>query len=421
MIINHDRIIQINFDKGIFANHFLFALFQIAFAADVLCSLGNPIHNTEVIISIDGKIDDYSIQVSLENMLSKFMNVRTSIRYNCLTESCKVKIVSTGMVFSNLGSKRENDEVDCLLLYSRGLDSRLSYYLLSKQYRTEKLNFDEGNWFSNFPLETILPGDYNGSVPHLTYIDSFDNEPWEHYCQYFVFMVLALNRAVMNGNAYIAIGLNHDDLFGYDIISGKVLYTQCSQSDEFVQIFRSICHLFSVDLLLPLATLERIDVCKQLLDKEIDIYDSISCIFFNKVECGMCFSCFDKLTGLLAAAIELGVDDSVEISRRHSEFTLSINNKSIMKFKNNYTDFNMTEKLPIDYIFCVLLNRYLLNEDAVYISSSKYSPKYILMILAHYQDSRVADTLLPRSKKLFQENIAIFDSIMKGHDYTSAG
>ena len=290
MEILHDKKWVLKSNLPYYFDNRIMALYEIAVASNVLYRLGNPIIKKNIIIKIDGYID-VNTKNLLENYLSETINYRTSIRYNCLTKSVKVVIIcKNDYVKSSMNSILKSNE--CLLLFSKGLDSQLAYFLLKKRYRVYKISWIENGCLNEKHYEKVIT-DFS-VINNNLYLDSFDNDPWDDYGLYFIYLVILLNKALLRGIKHISIGLNMDDLFGYDIISGIKLYSQCSQSYAFISLFKTICNYYNVNLLIPLENYTRVDVCKEIITNKIDIQTSISCVFYNKEECGACFSCFDK-------------------------------------------------------------------------------------------------------------------------------
>lgn len=410
MKIIHDKTIDIKINNEFFFDSTIYGIYQVSVASNLLYKLGNPINTENVIIEIDGYVNQ-SLRSKLEDFLSNTMNYRTMIRYNCITKAISVKIINNNSTFKgcNINIIQNNK---CILSFSKGLDSRLAKFLLNKQFNVIESNFSETNFFKTNGSQII--SSFNPKLINNTYIDTFDNDPWDDYGIYFVYLTLILNKALKEKIYNISIGLNKDDLLGYDIISNELVYSQCSQSKQFVNIFNSICKDYSINFILPLEKFNRLEICKQLINNQINIEDSISCVFYDLNECGMCFSCFDKLTGLLAAIAELGLVEKVKIKKELGSIYLFLNDYLLMNFKNYIKSFESCEKLPIDYIINILLNRILLKENKKIIYSSKFSAINIINILIYYQSSDVSNILFPRSKNIFINNRAELLDFQKG-------
>lgn len=402
MKIFHDVELLFDITECNFLDNRILAIYEVAIASNVLCRLGNPICVQRIMIEIKGFLE-IPLKQRLERYLSETMNHRTSIRYNCVTKNIPVIIICNTDYTQYLQNTEDTESFnnECFLLYSKGLDSRLAYYLLTEKYLVYKVSWDEGFDNSQKIFENSTVG--LSGVCNYSYIDTFDNDPWNDYGLYFIYLALILNKAVCNGVDTISIGLNKDDLLGYDIVSGVQVNSQCSQSKEFVAMFRELAKIYEVNLILPLEELTRIDICKKIIQEEIDITDSISCVFFDGIECGMCFSCFDKLTGLLIAFAECKVIDQVDILINRDIYYLMYNNQKVMTFKNDINVFNSLEKMPIDYILYVQINRIILGENRNCILSSKYSINNILKLLHNYSNHKIGEVLFPRTSALFNQ------------------
>ena len=398
MKIVHDKEIKIDICEKYFFDNRLLAIYEIAIASNVLYRLGNPICKERVAIIIDGYLEE-SLKQILEKYISETMNQRTMIRYNCITQNVSVKIINKDTEYVEYLAYTGKVDYECLLLYSNGLDSYLSYEILSQRYVVHKTSWsEEGSEESDKPYPLIL-NTYN-----YTYIDTFDNDPWDNYGLYFIYLALLLNQAIYNNVNKISIGLNKDDLFGYDIIANRKISSQCSQSRDFVTIFQKISNVYHVSLVLPLENMTRIDICKTMIERKIDFSQSVSCVFYDGIECGMCFSCFDKLTGILIALAELDKSDKVTIKMENGNFCLRYEGNILMSFKNNINSFDSLEKIPIDYIMKVQLNRIILGEDFDYIRSSKYSIVNVLKVLYYFSKHEIGKVLFPGACILYKNH-----------------
>lgn len=273
-------------------------------------------------------------------------------------------------------------------------------YLLSKEYSVNKISF---------------PDDYSiVQATNKMYLDTFDNDPWNDYGLYFIFLMLLLDNAVATGIDTISIGLNYDDLNGYDIISNSIIHSQCSQSEEFISLVQLICSYYNVDLILPLAKKTRTEICKIILQNSLDIERSVSCVFFDNVECGMCFSCFDKLSGFLVAIAELNEISSLELQLRDGLYVLTYKNRTLMSFRNDGNRFLSLEQLPVDYILRLQLYRIVSGEDLKTVFSSKYSTINAVKTLYYFSSHIIGSTLFPRASSYYLQCQKIFDEqIMK--------
>lgn len=394
MYIFHDKTYKIQIPDIDFCDNKMQAIYEVAIATNVLYKLGNPITSNTVSISIKGYLD-LDLKEKMEKYLSKTMNIRTMIRYNCLLKNVLVKIqCSNKFEFYHKNKSEKNNE--CYLLYSKGLDSRLAYHILSKNYHIHKIS-----WMENVDSSTNF---LSNEIEHHNYIDTFDNDPWESYGLYFIYLVFALNMCIINGVKNVAIGLNKDDLNGFDVISNISINSQCSQSQEFVDFFGNISKIYGINLLIPLQNLDRIAICKEIFKHNIDIEDSVSCVFSDNVECGSCFSCFDKITGILIAVAESHNNSNINIFKSDEEYHLVYNKNILMKFKNNIKSFHSLEQLPIDYIMSINLNRILLSEDTIYGISSKYSLKNTLKTLEYFASTEIGNILFPNSSRNYIKN-----------------
>lgn len=180
-----------------------------------------------------------------------------------------------------------------------------------------------------------------------------------------------------------------------------------------------ICSIYNVDLELPLKNMTRIDVCKNMIQRGIDFTESISCVFFDKIECGMCFSCFDKLSGILIALAELGKSNDVNLVKSNNVFLLRYNGVKLMTFKNDINSFVSLEKLPIDYIMLIQLNRIRLEEEMGNIMSSKYSVQNILKLLYYYSKHQIGNILFPRASELYEKNSKKYREVL-GNNYENS-
>lgn len=400
MNIIHDKNIQIQISKNKFFDNRIQAIHEISIASNILCNLGNPLVCEKVIVKIDGFLES-KIKGLLEKYLSNAMKYRTMVRYNCLLYNVPVEIIGNNRYIAYEHKIENRRGRECLLLYSKGLDSRLSYYFLSKDYLVHKMSWQE-NDNSNSDLNCKDFKIYN-------FIDTFDNDPWESYGLYFYYLSIALNKVLLDGIGNISIGLNKDDLYGYDIISNTKIFSQCSQSQDFIDLFCQIANIYEVDVLLPLKGLTRVDICKELIAQAIDIENSISCVFSDDIECGSCFSCFDKITGILVALAELTDVTNVSIVNKFTHYELAFKGKVLMRFKNHIRSFNSLEQLPIDFTMLVLINRVLLNEDIRCIKSSKFSIENTLKVLKYYSNNKIGKILFPRSCHLYNNNKSILE------------
>ena len=414
MRIFHDREIVVDINIDAFWDNRLLAVYEIALASNIICKLGNPIIKENISVVIEGYLET-PIKQSFESYLSDTMNQRTIIRYNCLTQCINVKIIGNSEYIRFFSNKAEIN-YECLLLYSKGLDSRLAYDLLNGKFKVFKVSWKEFGVSvpNSCEISPVLL-----DICNFTYLDTFDNDPWDDYGLYFIYLAFILNKAVRNNVIKIAIGLNRDDLFGYDIIAGKKIYSQCSQSMEFILVFREICSIYNVDLELPLKNMTRIDVCKNMIQRGIDFTESISCVFFDKIECGMCFSCFDKLSGILIALAELGKSNDVNLVKSNNVFLLRYNGVKLMTFKNDINSFVSLEKLPIDYIMLIQLNRIRLEEEMGNIMSSKYSVQNILKLLYYYSKHQIGNILFPRASELYEKNSKKYREVL-GNNYENS-
>ena len=393
MTIFHDQEIHFEIEKTDFYDNRMQGLFEIAVATNILYRLGNPVSCEEVLIEVDGFID-LSLAKLLEDYLTKTVQSRTIIRHNCVVPKAKFRIVSGSSYKCHNSDTPKHNKKACVLLFSKGLDSLVADFLLSKEYTVSKVTF---------------PDDYvDVKLPNRMYLDTFDNDPWNDYGLYFIFLVRLLNVAAKAGIGAIALGLNLDDLFGYDVVSNSTVYSQCSQSFEFVTLFRSICSYYNVSLILPLAMLTRTDICKIILQNSLDLQQSVSCVFYKNAECGMCFSCFDKLTGLLVAIAEMNKTNCLELQYRNNLFSLLFNHTVIMSFSNDNKEFSSLEQLPIDYIMRVQFTRIISDEPLSSIFSSKFSAINTIKTLSYYCSHDIGSKLFPKACQLYKNTITLY-------------
>lgn len=386
MIICHDEQIHCQINDNDFFDNRLLGVFEIAVASNILYKLGNPIINFEIRIIINGFLES-SLISELEDFLEKSICFRTSVRFNCITPIVPVHIVVASSTPYPMDTRGERKANECFLLFSKGLDSLVSEYLLQQKFIVRRITFPDDYCF----WEEI----------NKMYIDTFDNDPWDDYGLYFIFLSLLLNKAVTTGVANISIGLNHDDLHGYDIISNLKIYSQCCQSEDFIALFRDISSYYNVSVVLPLELQSRTDICKIIIRNSLDVTNSISCVFYDEAECGMCFSCFDKITGFLVAIAELNEIHNLDLRFLGGLYYLQYKQHVIMSFKNDCKKLNSLEQLPIDYIMRTQINRIIYNEDLDIVFSSKYSVINTIKTLKYYSFHRIGHILFPQASKIF--------------------
>lgn len=388
-LLSIDLSLKVN-NNSLVENAFLCSFLNLAesyidLCRNFLCQNFNAIR-----ININSEIIDNDTIEKLEKIFEIAVSSRSIVRHNCLTEGINVKINNT-----QKGTKRrvclKGESIvnnKCLLLTSSGLDSYACSNMLKRDYglyhliiNDKTLNKSSLDYFRN--NGKVVRKDFSLTYCNsfFNYIDSFDNDAWEMYGQYFRFLVIALDIALSQNIANIAIGLNQDDLFGYDFVDGKIINSQCCQSFSFIMIFKDIIKdIFNINMLIPLENLSRSDVCDYLLSNQISLINSKSCIYNSSLECCKCFSCYDKIFGLLSAA---GPSNFASIQNMVlPQFDLSPNKEQVKCLGR----LNSLEALSFDYISKVNLIRIIEKVNPYYLLSSKFSPHLLIEVLLLFEN-----------------------------------
>ena len=155
------------------------------------------------------------------------------------------------------------------------------------------------------------------STPFETLIDDVDNDPWPFYGRNLLTAALLLWEAVAAKAKWAALGATAEDMFASVSVGGEEFYSDCCQSAPFFSLFNlALDGLFEgarPGLAAPLLAMHKGSVAGYLARDPGLMARTRSCINDGQTEDGTCFSCFDKLTGILSAfpseELDLRVDD----------------------------------------------------------------------------------------------------------------
>jgi 7-cyano-7-deazaguanine synthase in queuosine biosynthesis len=144
------------------------------------------------------------------------------------------------------------------------------------------------------------------SVPHNTYCDSLDLDPWELYGRNFLFTLLLEIEALYLGGRWLGLGLTAEDLFCTEKVIGcKSTYSECCQSVAFVSYFNKLMQAVlganAPLCVTPLLNMRKGAVTQFLFVKNWRLpFCTRCCINNTSYEDGACFSCFDKFWAIMA-------------------------------------------------------------------------------------------------------------------------
>ena len=173
-----------------------------------------------------------------------------------------------------------------------------------------------GEWTHRSRAANILPLD---SIPFETVVDDLDNDPWPFYGRNFLTAVVLLWEAVATDAGSVALGVTAEDMFATETAGSEELYSDCCQSAPFFSLHNSaLSEIFEGEhpvLVAPLLEMHKGSVAGYLARDPGLLARTRSCINDGRTEDGTCFSCFDKITGILSAfppdQLDLRVDDGV--------------------------------------------------------------------------------------------------------------
>ena len=347
---------------------------------------------------------DHSITKKMSMLLIPLLKdivcARPRIRLGCLVDPPEILYQSH---YGHSIQVDQNKTEDIVVLMSKGLDSLALFNILKfEKFNIHRIGVKESNSVDD-GLSEIDDNFLTINVPHFTYIDSFDNDPWDDYGRYVYFLALAAAYAYKYKIKNIALGLNKEDLQGYDLIAGVKIDSQVCQSIRTIDILTDIFLTeFGLRLLIPLKNLNKIQVVQHLVFNNINIQSSISCVFYNDkgIECGSCFSCYEKTMVLLAIFDPKNTDILCE----ENKFMIFHKKDKIfeMLLRKNLSNF---EQLPLDCTAKILLERLKNGENETIILQSKFSVIHTLSALYRWENYLDKLTVvLPETTKYFLRN-----------------
>lgn len=337
-------------------------------ASIVLSRLGDPLRTRKVGVQIEGILPKYAVG-RIEDILRLFMISRTlPIRYP--TKKAKV-IISSELTTSRF--RFGGDPSKALCSFSGGIDSTVCLkYLKEQGFSVDTVFFlyeiKNGHSLNELPFELestrrildvlrkrkvevnheTIDANIIGltDTPHLTknsrmtapssqayrYPEFRDIDFWEYYGRNAFTASLMLVIGYSKKSKYITLGHTKDCL-GVTEREDLVLYDQCCQSIAFIKSFNEIlARTFRREapiLYAPLINMSKSGIAKYLLS-DLELFSlTRSCINPRKTECGFCFKCHDKITGLFSTCIP----SQLQIEKEGSSFNIYYQRQRVAAFK----------------------------------------------------------------------------------------
>jgi 7-cyano-7-deazaguanine synthase in queuosine biosynthesis len=316
--------------------------YTLAVASIVTTRLGDPFGGNVAI-----KTDEFIYPETtgdFVDILRHFSHSRTLAKEGIIRDhKIQIKHGQNGMPFH---MRFDRDKVE--LAFSGGMDS-----LACKLFMDESGYDTNAIFIDNDPKKTLrekesvwLLGDLyrdldaaKALASHVTYIindiTSLDKIPWKtrlypdmtmtwdfddwgFYGRNFLSAISLLYMNLLNKSGYSVVGHTRGSMnvkvFGKDI----EFYQDCCQSAFFVKKWNNILQRHFLDNppyhTVPLAEVSKGRIAKYLLRHPENISKSHSCVEEGDIECGACFSCAQKMTGILAAA----EPDNLDIDQDHN-------------------------------------------------------------------------------------------------------
>lgn len=306
------------------------ACLGISVASIALARLGLPNNRDEIRVHTEGSLTEVALK-HLEYLLRLFVVSRTLVKFNSFSD---VRVVVTCDHTDRYGWQWPRQETGALVAFSGGMDSAacLKNLILHRAY-VETVFFDYQapslgghslESMRDFQAATTIAQKLLGHglqthhevntnlslldvIPHVTFLDTIDNDPWEYYGRNFLTACILTGLAYLRKFCYLVIGLDDNDLFNIDIYENRPIYGQCCQSAPFVLRFNSVLKsLFgknSPSLVTPLVGMGKGSIARYLLTEPHSLFSATrSCIELEAEEDGTCFSCFDKISAAIAVA-----------------------------------------------------------------------------------------------------------------------
>ena len=253
-------------------------------------------------------------------------------------------------------------------------------------------------------------------IPFHTFVDDIDNDPWEFYGRNFITATLLVGEAIAHDAQQVVLGATAEDLFATEELGTEEMYSECCQSVAFLAYFnRLLDALFDGPhpvLVAPLLRMQKGNIVRYLAQDVPLLAKTRSCIGDGSVEDGTCFSCFDKLTGILAVLPPEGLD--VRSEDRVLTFLSGDTEVARFRWRSAHPLGNSNECYTFSEVCAIQLRRYLAGYPDVKsrLQHSKFHYVNILAMLQNLQGrSNVLDLLFPsrRDQELVAQAYATVD------------